>query len=54
MALPEVEAVNEGFAQQNAVITDNRERLQQSMRAGQLNIAKSIDLGFMKLISLKK
>ena len=54
MALPEVEAVNEGFAQQNAVITDNRERLQQSMRAGQLNIAKSIDLGFMKLISFEK
>ena len=48
MALPEIQ---EGFSEQNTVIKDNRERLQKSLRAGQLNIVKSIDLGFKGLIA---
>ena len=51
MALPEIQ---EGFSEQNAVIKDNRERLQKSLRAGQLNIVKSIDLGFKGLIAFEK
>lgn len=51
MALPEIQ---EGFSEQNTVIKDNRERLQKSLRAGQLNIVKSIDLGFKGLIAFEK
>ena len=50
MALPEIQ---EGFSEQNTVIKDNRERLQKSLRAGQLNIVKSIDLGFKGLIAFE-
>ena len=53
MALPEI-AIEQGLSEQNAVMKDNRERLQKSLHAGQLNIVKSIDLGFKGLISFEK